>query len=152
MRNQWNRTPKEVVGKTESFGFRNVKTITFLVVIALFLCVFIPVGVIGIQDFIDFFDPANKLPEMTLEDVAVLSEKDAVLFLEDVSRFRGKTGEWTIGLLYTVEIGEDYILRAVASHVDQRLESCVLTNLKTGDEVDVLKDDVRAFLREQEQK
>lgn len=152
MRNQWNQKPSEVVGKTESFGSRNVKTITFFVVIAVFLCAFIPIGVIGIRQFSDFFDPANKLPEMTLEDVVALSEREEILFLEDVSCFRGEQGEWRIGIFYTVEIGTDYTLSAVASHVDQRLESCVLTNLNTGETVDVLTEDVRAFLQAQEQK
>lgn len=152
MRNQWNQTPEDVRVKTESFGSRNVKTITFIVVVAVFLCIFIPIGVIGIGDFTDLFDPAKKLPEMTLEDVVALSERTDTLFLDDVSCFRGEEGEWNIGMVYTIGIGEDYILRAVASHVDSRLESCFLYNLNTGDKVDVLEDDVRAFLTEQEQK
>ena len=137
---------EDTAGKTENFFSRNVKTITFLLTLAVFLAVFIPIGVIGIDKIGELFDPARNLPEMTLEDVVALSEREGTLYLEDLTCYRGQRGEWTIGIVYTVYIGEEYLLRAVASHVDLRLESCILYNQQTNEEVDVLEDDVRAFL------
>ena len=136
----------DTVGKTENFFSRNVKTITFCLTLAAFLAVFIPIGVIGIGKLDELFDPARHLPEMTLEDVVALSEREETLYLDDLTCYRGEKGEWTIGTVYTVYIGEEYLLRGVASHVDSRLESCVLYNQQTQEEVDVLEDDVRAFL------
>lgn len=144
------RDAVDTAGKTENFFSRNVKLITFCVTIAVFLAVFIPIGVIGIEKMGDLLDPARKLPEMTLEDVVALSERTDTLFLEDISCYRGEKGDWTIGIVYTVYIGEEYILRGTASHVDLRLESCILYNVITEKGVDVLKDDVRAFLNDQQ--
>ena len=61
--NRWKKdqAPKpsrfeDTKGETETFATRNVRLITFLVCIGVFLAVFIPIGVVGISQYRDWFE------------------------------------------------------------------------------------------------
>lgn len=136
---------KETVGKTENFGSRNVKLITFLVCLGVLLALFIPVGVIGIDAVIDFLE-RDERPEMTVADVVALSEQEGALYLSDLTRFQGTLDEQTWELHYIIDIAPCYHLRAVADKDSQKLLYFTMLNLDTGASVNVLTDDVRAFV------
>ena len=152
---KWNRDAEReeqriptTAGKTENFATRNVRLITFLVCIGVFLAMFIPVGVMGIQNFLDSLEPDTGLPAMTLDDVIRLSDQDGMVTFSQITCFDGERSEWPSRgeIHYTVEIG-DYILVAVADQWYEKLQFLEFSKKDSDAHVDVLTEDVREFLK-----
>ena len=152
---KWNREAEReeqkiptTAGKTENFATRNVRLITFLICMGVFLAMFIPVGVMGIQNFLDSLEPDTGLPAMTLEDVIRLSESRSEVTFAQITCFDGERSEWPRQgeVHYTVEIG-DYVLVAVADRWHEKLQFLELSKKGSDAQVDVLNEDVREFLK-----
>ncbi len=152
--NRWKKTvdekaerkrEKDTAGKTETFATRNVRLITFLVCISVFLAVFIPVGFWGFQTVQGWMEKDER-PQMTLADVVSLSERNGELYLSDLTGFVGEQETYDMGIHYSIEIEPRYYLRAVADVATQKLYYFEMVDLETQEKVDILTEDVRAFL------
>ncbi|MBR2721979.1 MAG: hypothetical protein IKB75_04285 [Clostridia bacterium] len=135
---------QDTAGQTETFWTRNVRTITFTACILAFLVVFIPIGVIGYSVCEDWLDGSDKRPEITAADLVTLSEKQGGIYLSDLTVFRGELQETELDAVYVMEFGQIH-LRAVANKSNQRIEVFSLFNRESGERLDVLKDDLRAY-------
>ena len=147
--NRWKKTEKneekDTAGKTENFGTRNVRLITFLVCISVFLAVFIPVGFWGFHAVQDWFEKDER-PQMTLSDVVYLSERTGDLYLSDLTGYAGEQETYDAGIHYSIEIEQRYYLRAVADVATKKLYYFEMVDFETQEKVDILTEDVRAFL------
>ena len=144
---QETETPKkQVPKKTESFFSRNVRTITFLICITLFLIAFVPIAVLEAYDYLSKLGDVR--PDMTLIDVIALSDRDGAISVSQISGFSGTESKGDDTTYYYFDIEPYYTVLAVADNDTKMLLYCQLANLETGETVDVLKEDVRAFLEE----
>ena len=135
----------DTAGKTENFGTRNVKLITFLIVMGVFLALFLPMAIFGIDMAMDWINRDDR-PQMTLEDVIRLSEKEGDLYLSDLEKYQGDLIEYDYETHYSIEIAPHYYLRAVAQKDTGKLLYFTMANTSTQNKVDILTEDVRAFL------
>ena len=135
----------DTAGKTENFGTRNVKLITFLIVTGVFLVLFLPMAIFGIDMAIDWAERDDR-PQMTLEDVVRLSEEERELYLSDLEKYQGDLIEYDYETHYSVEIAPSYYLRAVAEKNTGKLLYFEMINTDTKNKVDILTEDVRAYL------
>ena len=146
--NRWKKEQKpkpsrfeDTAGQTENFATRNVRLITFLICIGVFLVVFIPIGVIGISQYRDWLE-ADDLPQMTINDVVRFSEKEGQITLAELTAYKGDLQEdSTYDAVFTAEF-DRYHVRAVANKVSGVVEVFVLLDTETGARYDVLKDDL----------
>ena len=151
---RWNRKPEveeedlpATVGKTENFFTRHVKLITFLLCMTVFLAGFIPVAVIGINDFIEWTKPDSDLPVMTKEDVIKLSEQNEVFFSQ-ITCYQGETGDFGYEIHYTAPVEDGYYVVAVADkYANNKLLYLYVHKEGTTVKADVLRDDIREFFR-----
>ena len=156
---RWNRKAEleeeelpTTVGKTENIFTRHVKLITFLVCMAVFLAGFIPVAVIGINDFIEWTKPDSDLPTMTQEDVIKLSEQQGEIFFSQITCYAGESGEFTHQTSYTVPVEGGYYLVAYADKWNHnKLDYLVIHKEGSDIKADVLRDDIRNFFRRNNQ-
>lgn len=131
--------------KTENFGTRNVKLITFLIVTGVFLVLFLPMAIFGIDMAIDWAS-RDERPQMKLEDVIRLSEEERELYLSDLEKYRGDLIEYDYETHYSIEIAPSYYLRAVAQKDTGKLIYFEMVNTDTKNKVNILTEDVRAYL------
>ncbi len=135
-------THTDTAGKTETFWTRNVRLITFLICIAVFLAVFGPVSVFHIHKYIN--EQSDARTEMTLNDLRRLSSAPMAVRTSDLDRFVGEVGSNTAeGVTYTVyqiDIGDRYFLMASFEEAFDRIYYMTLTDLRTQTELDLLKD------------
>jgi hypothetical protein len=138
------RERADTKGKTENFFSRNVKLITFLCCIAVFLLIFGPIAVLEARDYLtrDY----DTRPQMTLNDAIMLSDQNGNIRATQVEKFAGEKKVNPDGFYYYIDIEPHYQLLAVADKNTGMLIYCQIANLDTGETVDVLKEDVRAFL------
>ena len=152
--------PKEkaTVGKTENFFTRNVKLITFLVCIAVFLAFFGPLTVFTIANYIK--EKQDTRPVMSEEELIALSELDRDLYFSDIENFKGTKDVKTISvsvegggtetkeveIYYYFDVGNDYSALAIAEIDTEKIIYFRLNNKKNQWKADVLKDDIRSFL------
>ena len=126
----------------EGFASRNVKVITFVVCLAIFLILFGPVNIFWLQ----------KQKQAGEVNGAVMTEADAIrlsslgknLRLEDLRQFEGTLNESDSVTIYTV-LFDDYVLMAMAPAGDEQIDVCTLTHIDTEEQVDLMTGDVRAF-------
>ncbi len=137
---------EDTAGQTETFATRNVRLITFLICMAVFLAVFIPVGVIGYSAYQDWFDGKDKLPEITVADVVALSEKNGGIQLSELTVFKGELQETEKDSVYVMEFS-NYHLRAVANKESGWVEVFVIYHRENNTSADILKDDLRAYFQ-----
>lgn len=133
---------------TETFWTRHVRLITFLVCITVFSAVFLPLAYFGVDHWIDRTRRDDRA-QMTLEDVIRLSESDRDLYLTDLTVFCGETSDFEHETHYIIEIEPSYYLRAVAERDTGKLLYFEMVNFENGKQVDILTEDVRAFLNTQ---
>ena len=138
----------DTAGKTESFFTRNVKLITFLICIAVFLGIFGPLSVFHIyQYYVEVQEDASYV-DMTEDDLRALAKRANVLTEKDFERFtREDGGEWEVGpktgRMFYIQIGERYLLSCM---VEKESKSVVYLKLlddeseKTYDLLDVKVD------------
>ena len=141
------RADRETVGKTETFLTRNVRLITFLIVIGLFLAVFGPLSVFRIREFIlEKNKVENPIP---MEQVIAISDLNRDVYLKELLPYSGTRKDGEMYIFYYMDVGADYLVLATADKVTGKLQHMILTRLSTGEQIDVLRDDVRAFLQPQ---
>ena len=139
-------------GETETFVTRNVKLITFLVCLAVFLTFFGPWSVIRIRQWIEEQETQQEIEQTALsyDELCEIVNKGKYL---DWSDFEGHHYEdlWETGMVirqYTVK-GEEYSLMVSAASATAPLDSVLLIRSLDHAEIDLMQGDVeaaRAFL------
>lgn len=129
--------------KPEGFASRNVKVITFAVCIAVFLLLFGPVNVFLLKKM-SHVDQTGDV-KMTESDMRSLSSLGTGLTMSELKRFEGSFSESDLNAIYTIQF-DHYLLYAVEDVKTGKLAVCLLTDVSTGDSVNVLNGDVAAFL------
>ena len=129
--------------KTEGFFSRNVRLITFLICIGVFLVTFGPLLVLEAKNY---FSDVQFRPKMPVENVIKLGEQNGKIREIQVSKYAYETKIMTDVTYYYIEVEPYYLMIAVADHDTKMLISCQFSNLDSGESVDVLTEDVRAFL------
>ena len=140
------REKPDTKGKTENFFSRNVRLITFLCCIAVFLVIFGPIAVLEARDYLTA--EHDTRPQMTLNDVIGLSDWKGNISASQIKKFACDEQDKDDVIYYYIDIEPYYMLLSVADKNTGKLIYCELSNLDTGKTVDVLKEDVRAFLQE----
>lgn len=138
---------------TETFFTGNVRLITFLICMAVFLALAGPWSFFRIRDAV-LEHRENRRTTMTVQDVLTLSESAKTLQLSDVEKYRGERSDWSNEIHYSVEIEDAYFLYAVADSATQKITYLTLTHLNCEAHesnermADVFKDDIAAFIRQ----
>ena len=131
----------EAAGKTESFFTRNVRVITFLICIAVFLAFFGPVSVFTVGKIIE--KRTNQKQAMTVEESLKLAENPDEVTFDLLRRYEGRFNETETMQVYYIEF--DCYLILAAQNKEKGILSVFLENLDSGVRINFLKDDVRAF-------
>ena len=153
-----NPNHKDTVGKTENFLSRNVKLITFLICLGVFLAFFGPLTIFKIIAYIE--ERKDTRPVMSEEELITLSELDRDLYYSDIKGFKGTedirsitvsiTGGGTatkeVEIYYYFDVGENYTALAIAEIDTEKIIYFQISNVKNQWRADVLKDDIRSFL------
>ncbi|MBQ7346957.1 MAG: hypothetical protein IJW55_03295 [Clostridia bacterium] len=135
---------KTTKGKTETFFSRNVRLITFLITLGVFLAAFLPIAYLEAREY--FGQDADTRPKMTTYDLIILSEQPEIKmsqltkFACEESRQEGQN--FSLIQLY---IEPNYIVMASADTATGMVVYCKMLNNETNEEIDVLEDDVRAY-------
>lgn len=143
------RTGKEkpdTAGKTENFFTRNVRLITFLVCVGVFVALFGPIAMMEADNYLE--NENDSKYTMTLENVLTLAKQNGYISASQIKDYANRQNETEDEIYYYIDIEPNYFLFAVADKNSQMLLYCDLSNLDTGKSVDVLKGDVKAFLEE----
>lgn len=130
--------------KTESFVTRNVKLITFLSVILVFLAIFGPFSIFRIHEYIQEKRAAEG--QISLEEIVAISDLERDVYLSELFKYTGERRDNDLFMLYYMDVEENYLMLATAEKPAGKIRHLHLTNLSTGESIDVLRDDVRAFL------
>ena len=142
------RVSTDTVGKTETFFSRNVKLITFLICLGVFLAIFGPISVFHI---IDYVEEQNRGDVMPIADILALAEEHDTLRL---SRFEGYEKEISKGkttTYYFVSAANGYKVMAGAADEDSVVSYFTVTRSDTNESLDVLSSNfdmerLKAFL------
>ncbi len=139
----------DTAGKTENFFSRNVRLITFLVCIGVFLAFFVPIVA---YETIDYLKAARDTrPEMTLNDVLRLSEQNGKISEKQIQKFKTTHVDVQAATIYYYfDISPHYHVLAIADKNTKMLIYCQLDNFETGETADMLVDDIYAFLNKEE--
>ena len=153
-----NPNHKDTVGKTENFLSRNVKLITFLICLGVFLAFFGPLTIFKIIAYIE--ERKDTRPVMSEEELITLSELDRDLYYSDIKGFKGTedirsitvsvmgggTATREVEIYYYFDVGENYTALAIAEIDTGKIIYFQLSNKNNQWRADVLKDDIRSFL------
>lgn len=130
---------KEV--KPEGFASRNVKAITFI------LCVAILLGAFGFASYL--VHRKNERPpvgkDMTAQTLIELSRLGPALTMEKLREYAGEYNESEDRSFYYITF-DHYLILAVEDNNTKTLRSCTLKDKNSGDQIEIIKDDVAAFL------
>ena len=128
----------------EGFASKNAKTITFTVMLVLFLVFFGPISVFTIyRQLSDSKDYNGEvMTEADLVELGNLGEGLTVAHIQCFSRSESQSEERRN---YIIEL-DDYILNVVEDKASGQISVCLLTARKSGDHIDIRFDDVEAFL------
>ena len=128
----------------EGFASKNAKTITFTVMLVLFLVFFGPISVFTI--YRQMSDTREyKGAVMTEADLVTLGRMGEGLTAAQVRTYARTESESEGRKTYVVEL-DDYILQVVEDKASGQLMICLLTARTSGDNIDIRYDDVEAFL------
>lgn len=133
-------------GETETFFTRNVKLITFLICLGVFLAIFGPISVFRIMDYIE--EKSSKGSPMTTEDVLSLAQRHDALYLSD---FEGYEKGVETETFYLIDVAPHFIVSVSAASEDARIDHFTVTNTETDKKVDIMaedysEDELRALL------
>ncbi len=136
---------QDTAGKTETFATRNVKTITFICCIVVFLAFFGPWSVFRMMDWIE--EKNDTRIEMTLTDVVALSEQGAPITLADLRKYKGDEDfhEEENEVYYMISLKGGHTLLGVFNYNSNTMRYLTLVT-EEGLKIDVLTEDVRAKL------
>ncbi len=130
-------------GQTETFWTRNVRAITFLICIAVFLAFFGPVSVFTVSRLIRSRTDGRNKPIMTVSECVRLAEDPTAVTFEILSGYRGRKSETDSVENYYIEFG-DYLMLATRNKTTKEV-LVILENFDTRERIDFLKDDVQSF-------
>ena len=132
--------------KKENFFSANVRLITFLITVAVFLGLFLLLEIPNIKDY--WRQYTDMRDTMTIQRLVVLSEQDAISERQ-IKEYRSKTNDDEYETWYYFDIEPHYQVIAVVDKNTDLVIYCNLLNEKTGERIDVLKDDLRAYIEAQ---
>lgn len=163
-RKQKQKVEKEVdtVGKTENFFTRNVKLITFLICLGVFLALFGPLSVFTVKKYLD--EKEDTRPVMSEAELVALSELDRDLYFSDLKGYKGREDVYSqkykvnvadgteirekdTEIWYYIDIGKNYSGLAIADIQTEKIIYFQISNRKTQWKADVLNDDIRSFMQ-----
>lgn len=142
------RMQAEETGRTENFFSRNVKLITFLVTLGVFLGVFGPLLVLEARQYTTTVKDDTR-PEMTLSDMIVLSEQKP-LYAEQLTRFAciesNADGQNTKVIRIEIDGGR-YMAVATADAVTGIVVECLIQDMEGDSSArwNALEEDLRAI-------
>ena len=132
--------------KPEGFASKNVKSITFIIMVALFLVFLGPVSVFTIRSQINEYRESKKA-EITQEDLIELSNYGLDLTMDDIRKFKGNENKDESGTVTYFITNDSFIFYA-----EQMEGSDVLTytnlqhrNKDNAKSIDIRYDDVEKF-------
>ena len=134
----------DTAGKTENFFTRNVRLITFLICVTVFLALFIPIAAIETIDY--FRNMGDTRPQMTISDVVRLSKQNGRISEQQIENFKSEEKVKSNVTYYYIDIEPHYQVLAISDNTTNMLIYCQLTNFDTGETADMLLDDIEAFL------
>ena len=148
------RHSENAVGRTENILTRNVRLVTFIAVIAVFLLGATALGVAVHGDFLYDFSDNDTRPEMTVEEMKALCLRAATVTGRELEAYKGENYDREIDgvtvekYYYVNGIGGRYNLSATVRVSDGRMMYFVLYDLQTKETLDLLdkKSDLDAFL------
>ena len=132
--------------KKENFFSANVRLITFVITVAVFLGLFLLLEIPNIKDY--WRQYTDMRDTMTIQRLVVLSEQDAISERQ-IKEYRSKTNDDEYETWYYFDIEPHYQVIAVVDKNTDLVIYCNLLNEKTGERIDVLKDDLRAYIEAQ---
>ena len=139
----------DTAGKTENFFTRNVRLITFLICVGVFLALFVPIVAYEVVDYLS--EARDTRPDMTLNDVVRLSSQNGKISESQVQEFKSSSVDVKAnGIYYYFDVSPHYHVLAVADKNTKMLIYCQLTNFETGETADMLTDDIPAFLNKKD--
>ena len=135
--------------KTETFFSTHVRLITFLITLSVFLFGFLLLEIPNIKErwgqYADMRDP------MTIQRLVVLSEQESGISERQIKEYKSKVDEGEYEIYYYFDIEPHYEVIAVVDKNTRLVIYCNLLNESNGDKVDVLTEDLRAYLEAQQQ-
>ena len=135
--------------KTENFFSTHVRLITFLITLSVFLFGFLLLEIPNIKErwgqYADMRDP------MTIQRLVVLSEQESGISERQIKEYKSKVDEGEYEIYYYFDIEPHYEVIAVVDKNTRLVIYCTLLNESNGDKVDVLTEDLRAYLEAQQQ-
>ena len=133
----------DAVPATETFFTRNIRLITFLVCVGLFLAFCGPVSVFTVSRMIrERTDGKNTVP-MTVEECIRLSELPEKVDFSDLRGYTGRYSQTNSVENYYIEFGE-YLLLATRNKTTGEM-TVIVENLTNRERINLYKDDARAF-------
>ena len=132
--------------KKENFFSANVRLITFVITVAVFLGLFLLLEIPNIKDY--WRQYTDMRDTMTIQRLVVLSEQDAISERQ-IKEYRSKTNDDEYETWYYFDIEPHYQVIAVVDKNTDLVIYCNVLNEKTGERIDVLKDDLRAYIEAQ---
>ena len=134
--------------KTENFFSTHVRLITFLITLSVFLFGFLLLEIPNIKErwgqYADMRDP------MTIQRLVVLSEQESGISERQIKEYKSRVDDDEYETYY-FDIEPHYQVIAVVDKNTRLVIYCNLLNESNGDRVDVLTEDLRAYLEAQQQ-
>ena len=135
---------REAEETPEGFASKNAKTITFTVMLVLFLVFFGPISVFTIY---------RQITDAREQEGAILTESELVtlgnlgdsLTLDHLRAYQGTESENDQRINYIVYL-DGYVLLGMHDKASGALSICLLTDAETNDSIDIRYEDVEAFL------
>ena len=130
--------------KPEGFASKNAKTITFIVTIVVLLALIGPVSVFTVYRQIKNEQEPEGL-ELTEAEIIGLSGLGEGITMEHLRLYRGTESESEYRRSYIIQ-NESYILYAIEDKSTGLVTVCLLTDVESGDSIDIRLEDAEAFL------
>lgn len=144
-----NGTPEEKrdqpAGKTESFFNRNVRLITFLICLAILLALIGPFSIFRIREWIESRQSEGKI--LTAEDVVRFASEPSSVRFENFRKYDGMYNEGKYVKYYYISFDSHYLLVVTADKETDEIKVCMVSDMNSDNEADLMKDDIPAFFR-----
>ena len=125
----------DTAGETETFWTRNVRLLTFLICTAVFLAFLGPWSVFQIKSCME---EQERGSELTVDAVIELADRRLALKLSDFEEYRKTVSEGEDTVLYTIEIGAEYLVMVGATDEKSTLTCFTVSVIRSDETVDVL--------------
>ncbi len=143
---------EQTVGKTETFATRNVKLITFLVCVAVFLIVLGPLSVWRISELVKERQEAKaEEAQMPLGALLAIADKGSAAGWKDFQKFdKSESVNKKDGYVgWTLQVQNEPFYVIVGGYGTKTSPQTIrVYSLVTGEYADLFRDDVRAFIEQ----